>query len=185
MKKIFPILQPVITLTFIFIACIIYGLSLSPAIIFFNYIIQFSVDSKHKVKVRNFTNFGIFVELKEGVDGLIHISDLSWTRKIRLILNVFKRCFFFYDAARCTFLNPLALYGLIACFDLKKENPSPEGPLRSEAIGRPCNRQVPCIFEFDAFSHLSTEVALELFPVSKNSNLYLRSASVPYVRQEA
>ena len=46
MKKIFPILQPVITLTFIFIACIIYGLSLSPAIIFFNYIIQFSVDSK-------------------------------------------------------------------------------------------------------------------------------------------
>jgi len=46
MKKIFPILQPVITLTFIFIACIIYGLSLSPAIIFFNYIIQFSVESK-------------------------------------------------------------------------------------------------------------------------------------------
>ncbi len=38
--------------------------------------------SKHKAKVRNFTNFGIFVELEEGVDGLIHISDLSWTKKI-------------------------------------------------------------------------------------------------------
>ena len=39
--------------------------------------------SKHTAKVRNFTNFGIFVELEEGVDGLIHISDLSWTKKIK------------------------------------------------------------------------------------------------------
>jgi ribosomal protein S1 len=44
---------------------------------------KFSVGSKHKVKVRNFTNFGIFVELTEGIDGLIHISDLSWTKNIR------------------------------------------------------------------------------------------------------
>ena len=44
---------------------------------------NFSVESKHKVKVRNFTNFGIFVELQEGIDGLIHISDLSWTKKIK------------------------------------------------------------------------------------------------------
>ena len=44
---------------------------------------SFPKDSKHKVKVRNFTNFGIFVELIEGVDGLIHISDLSWTKKIK------------------------------------------------------------------------------------------------------
>ncbi len=39
--------------------------------------------SKHPAKVRNFTNFGIFVELEEGVDGLIHISDLSWTKKVK------------------------------------------------------------------------------------------------------
>jgi len=44
---------------------------------------QFPVDSDHKVKVRNFTNFGIFVELVEGVDGLVHISDLSWTQKVK------------------------------------------------------------------------------------------------------
>tara|TARA_Y100001968_G_C19419858_1_gene751152 strand:- start:90 stop:2105 length:2016 start_codon:yes stop_codon:yes gene_type:complete len=44
---------------------------------------KYSVDSRHSVKVRNFTNFGIFVELEEGVDGLIHISDLSWTKKIK------------------------------------------------------------------------------------------------------
>ncbi len=43
----------------------------------------FPVGSKHSVKVRNFTNFGIFVELIEGVDGLVHISDLSWTKKIK------------------------------------------------------------------------------------------------------
>ena len=41
------------------------------------------VGSKHTAKVRNFTNFGVFVELEEGVDGLIHISDLSWTKKIK------------------------------------------------------------------------------------------------------
>ena len=39
--------------------------------------------SKHTAKVRNFTNFGVFVEIVEGVDGLIHISDLSWTKKIK------------------------------------------------------------------------------------------------------
>ena len=44
---------------------------------------KFPVGSKHVAKVRNFTNFGIFVELEEGVDGLIHISDLSWTKKIK------------------------------------------------------------------------------------------------------
>lgn len=44
---------------------------------------QFGVGSKHKATVRNFTNFGVFVEITEGVDGLIHISDLSWTKKIK------------------------------------------------------------------------------------------------------
>ena len=44
---------------------------------------KFPIGSKHIAKVRNFTNFGIFVELSEGVDGLIHISDLSWTKKIK------------------------------------------------------------------------------------------------------
>jgi len=44
---------------------------------------NFPVGSKHSVKVRNFTNFGIFVELVEGVDGLVHISDLSWTKKVK------------------------------------------------------------------------------------------------------
>ena len=44
---------------------------------------NFPVGSKHSVLVKNFTNFGIFVELVEGVDGLIHISDLSWTKKIK------------------------------------------------------------------------------------------------------
>lgn len=43
---------------------------------------RFPVNSKHKGKVCNITNFGVFVELEEGVDGLIHISDLSWTKKI-------------------------------------------------------------------------------------------------------
>ena len=42
---------------------------------------KYSVDSRHSVKVRNFTNFGIFVELEEGIDGLVHISDLSWTKE--------------------------------------------------------------------------------------------------------
>ena len=45
--------------------------------------VKYSVGSKHHAKVRNFTNFGVFVELEEGVDGLIHISDLSWTKKIK------------------------------------------------------------------------------------------------------
>ena len=44
---------------------------------------RYPVGSKHTGKVRNFTNFGIFVELEEGVDGLIHISDLSWTKKVK------------------------------------------------------------------------------------------------------
>ena len=44
---------------------------------------KYAVASKHSAKVRNFTNFGVFVEIEEGVDGLIHISDLSWTRKIK------------------------------------------------------------------------------------------------------
>lgn len=44
---------------------------------------RYPVESKHKAKVRNFTNFGVFVELEEGVDGLIHISDLSWQKKIK------------------------------------------------------------------------------------------------------
>ncbi|MBQ4033498.1 MAG: 30S ribosomal protein S1, partial [Paludibacteraceae bacterium] len=44
---------------------------------------KYAIGSKHTAKVRNFTNFGVFVELEEGVDGLIHISDLSWTKKIK------------------------------------------------------------------------------------------------------
>ncbi len=44
---------------------------------------EFGVGSKHNATVRNFTNFGVFVEIAEGVDGLIHISDLSWTKKIK------------------------------------------------------------------------------------------------------
>jgi len=44
---------------------------------------RFAVGTKHKAAVRNFTNFGVFVEIEEGIDGLIHISDLSWTKKIK------------------------------------------------------------------------------------------------------
>ena len=44
---------------------------------------RYPVGSRHTAKVRNFTNFGVFVEIEEGVDGLIHISDLSWTKKIK------------------------------------------------------------------------------------------------------
>ena len=44
---------------------------------------KYPVGSRHHAKVRNFTNFGVFVELEEGVDGLIHISDLSWTKKVK------------------------------------------------------------------------------------------------------
>ncbi|MDR0230929.1 MAG: 30S ribosomal protein S1 [Dysgonamonadaceae bacterium] len=44
---------------------------------------KYAIGSKHTAKVRNFTNFGVFVEIEEGVEGLIHISDLSWTKKIK------------------------------------------------------------------------------------------------------
>ena len=44
---------------------------------------KYPVGSKHTARVRNFTNFGVFVEIEEGVDGLIHISDLSWTKKVK------------------------------------------------------------------------------------------------------
>ncbi len=45
--------------------------------------VKYPVGTKCKAKVRNFTNFGVFVEIEEGIDGLIHISDLSWTKKIK------------------------------------------------------------------------------------------------------
>ena len=48
-----------------------------------NILEKYPVNSKHTATVRNFTNFGVFVELEEGVDGLVHISDLSWTKKIK------------------------------------------------------------------------------------------------------
>ncbi len=48
-----------------------------------NILEKYPVNSKHQATVRNFTNFGIFVELEEGIDGLIHISDLSWSKKIK------------------------------------------------------------------------------------------------------
>ena len=44
---------------------------------------KFPIGSKHTGSVRNFTNFGVFIELEEGIDGLIYISDLSWTKKIK------------------------------------------------------------------------------------------------------
>jgi small subunit ribosomal protein S1 len=44
---------------------------------------RYPITSKHSAKVRNFTNFGVFVEIEEGIDGLIHISDLSWTKKVK------------------------------------------------------------------------------------------------------
>jgi small subunit ribosomal protein S1 len=44
---------------------------------------KYTIGTSHTAKVRNFTNFGVFVEIEEGVDGLIHISDLSWTKKIK------------------------------------------------------------------------------------------------------
>ena len=44
---------------------------------------KYPIGSKHTAKVRNYTNFGVFVEIEEGVDGLIHISDLSWTKKVK------------------------------------------------------------------------------------------------------
>ncbi|MFA7115899.1 MAG: 30S ribosomal protein S1 [Bacteroidales bacterium] len=48
-----------------------------------NILEKYPINSKHTAKVRNFTSFGIFVELEEGVDGLVHISDLSWTKKVK------------------------------------------------------------------------------------------------------
>jgi small subunit ribosomal protein S1 len=48
-----------------------------------NILEKYPINSKHTATVRNFTNFGVFVELEEGVDGLVHISDLSWTKKIK------------------------------------------------------------------------------------------------------
>ena len=44
---------------------------------------KYAIGSNHTARVRNFTNFGVFVEIEEGVDGLIHISDLSWTKKVK------------------------------------------------------------------------------------------------------
>ncbi|MFK7899283.1 MAG: S1 RNA-binding domain-containing protein, partial [Cyclobacteriaceae bacterium] len=44
---------------------------------------KYAVDTKHKGIVRNLTNFGLFIELEEGIDGLVHVSDLSWTRKVK------------------------------------------------------------------------------------------------------
>ena len=44
---------------------------------------KYPIESKHTARVKNFTNFGVFVELEEGIDGLIHISDLSWAKKIK------------------------------------------------------------------------------------------------------
>lgn len=52
---------------------------------------KYPMHSKHKGIVRNITNFGVFVELEEGVDGLVHISDLSWTRKVRHPSEVVKK----------------------------------------------------------------------------------------------
>ena len=44
---------------------------------------KYPVQSKHSGIVRNFTNFGVFIELEEGIDGLVYISDLSWTKKVK------------------------------------------------------------------------------------------------------
>jgi small subunit ribosomal protein S1 len=44
---------------------------------------KYAVGTKHKGIVKNIANFGVFVELEEGIDGLLHISDLSWTKKIK------------------------------------------------------------------------------------------------------
>jgi small subunit ribosomal protein S1 len=44
---------------------------------------KYAVGTRHKGVVRNLTNFGLFIELEEGIDGLVHVSDLSWTKKIK------------------------------------------------------------------------------------------------------
>ena len=51
---------------------------------------KYPVGTKTTAKVRNFTNFGVFVEIEEGIDGLIHISDLSWTKKVRHPNEIYK-----------------------------------------------------------------------------------------------
>ncbi len=56
-----------------------------------NIVVKYPVGSKHKGVVRNITNFGVFVELEEGIDGLIHISDLSWTKKVRHPSEIIKK----------------------------------------------------------------------------------------------
>lgn len=53
--------------------------------------VKYPVGSRHQGKVRNLTNFGAFIELEEGIDGLVHISDLSWTKKIRHPSEVLKK----------------------------------------------------------------------------------------------
>ena len=53
--------------------------------------VKYPIGSNHEGKVRNLTNFGAFIELEEGIDGLIHISDLSWTKKIRYPGEVLKK----------------------------------------------------------------------------------------------
>ena len=62
---------------------------------------KYPIGSRHEGKVRNLTNFGAFVELEEGIDGLIHISDLSWTKKIRHPAEVVKKS----DAIEVVVLN--------------------------------------------------------------------------------
>ena len=62
---------------------------------------KYPIGSKHEGKVRNLTNFGAFIELEEGIDGLIHISDLSWTKKIRHPGEVLKKS----DAIEVVVLN--------------------------------------------------------------------------------
>ncbi|MFO7891933.1 MAG: 30S ribosomal protein S1, partial [bacterium] len=52
---------------------------------------KYPIGSKHKGHIMNMTNFGVFVELEEGIDGLIHISDLSWTKKVRHPSEVLKK----------------------------------------------------------------------------------------------
>ena len=52
---------------------------------------KYPIDSKHKGRIRNMTNFGAFIEMEDGIDGLIHISDLSWTRKVKHPSEVLKK----------------------------------------------------------------------------------------------
>ena len=52
---------------------------------------KYAVGTKHKGVVRNLTNFGLFIELEEGIDGLVHISDISWTQKIKHPAEIYKK----------------------------------------------------------------------------------------------